>query len=84
MFLESFPFPESIGFLFVSATSLQYDNYRSVCVTPYGVSTLCVLTSPYPAGYLPSVCSNVPGCGPLSRERRMSVAAELTSGAKLV
>lgn len=40
--------------------------------------------SPCPAGYMPPVCSNVPGCGPLSREFRTSVAAKLPSGTKLV
>lgn len=42
------------------------------------------LCSPCPAGYVPPVCSNIPGYGPLSREHKMSVAAELPSGTKLV
>lgn len=49
------------------------------------VSLCCVFSrSPCPAGCVPPVCSNIPGCGPLSRERRTSVAAELPSGTKLV
>lgn len=59
-----------------------------LCVGFYHMASVCCVFSrfPRPAGYVPPVCSDVPGCGPLSRERerRMSVAAELPSGTKLL
>lgn len=63
---------------------LVYAFYFSVWALPYGACMLRVRTLLRPAGCLPPACSDIPGCGPLSREDRMSVAAELPSGTKLV
>lgn len=49
------------------------------------VALCCVFShTPCPAGYVPPVCSDIPGCGPLFREWSTSVAAELHSGTKWV